>query len=495
MAKESTTYQNFKTHRAEPLASSMIETFRAIGYNLQTAIADIIDNSVSAASKNIYVNFEWAGENSLIIIKDDGKGMNDSEIIEAMRPGSKSPVEVRDLKDLGRFGLGLKTASFSQCRKLTVVSKKENDTNYWTWDLDYVIETDKWDLIKLEPDTKHINSLSAFNSGTIVLWENIDRLTKGTKKDNEKDLDNFLKAAEIVKAHLAMVFHRYIEQNKIKLFFNDTEIEAWDPYLKGEKATQPLPDEPLANGKIIIKPYVLPHISKITDVIHKKAEGPRGWNAQQGFYIYRNERLLVAGEWLGMFRKEEHYKLARIMIDIPNTVDLDWQIDIKKSIARPPANIRQELKRIANYTRSEAVKIYRHRGKILQRSLKNEFVMLWLEKVRHGKRLYEVNREHPLIKELIESNPELKWKLNTLLRIVEETVPVPLITLNESEKPDTLAKPFEDSAGKEVMELLKLMYKSLIVKMTSEEAKQQLLYMEPFNEYPALIEAIDGFNN
>src|SRR6185437_13270719 len=159
---------------------------------------------------------------------------------------------------------------------------------------------------------------------------------------------------------------------------------------------------------IKVKAYILPHISKITDKIHKQAEGPKGWNAQQGFYIYRNERMLVGGDWLGMFRKEEHYKLARIMIDIPNTLDVEWQIDIKKSVARPPSNIRQELKRIANYTRSEAVKIYRHRGKAIQRALGHEFAMLWIEKVKHGKRFYEVNRDHPIIKEIIKNNPDSK---------------------------------------------------------------------------------------
>src|SRR6185437_544297 len=174
-----------------------------------------------------------------------------------------------------------------------------------------------------------------------------------------------------------------------------------------------------------------------------QAEGPKGWNAQQGFYIYRNERMLVGGDWLGMFRKEEHYKLARIMIDIPNTLDVEWQIDIKKSVERPPSNIRQELKRIANYTRSEAVKIYRHRGKAIQRALGHEFAMLWIEKVKHGKRFYEVNRDHPIIKEIIKNNPDSKKQINSLLRLVEETVPVPLITLNESEKPDSILSPFE----------------------------------------------------
>ena len=142
-------YSKYQTTSAIPEASSMIETFRAIGYNIETAIADIIDNSISANSKNIWINFEWKGSKTWLSIKDDGIGMNDAELIQAMRPGSKNPLQERNQKDLGRFGLGLKTASFSQARKLTVISKKADYKSvFWTWDLDFVNKTGNWDLIK-----------------------------------------------------------------------------------------------------------------------------------------------------------------------------------------------------------------------------------------------------------------------------------------------------------------------------------------------------------
>jgi hypothetical protein len=480
-----------QTVSATPLASSMIETFRAIGYNLQTAIADIIDNSISASARNIRVHFEWAGEKSWVTITDDGTGMNDAEIINAMRPGSRSPLAERDPKDLGRFGLGLKTASFSQCRKLTVISKKNDGAmNYWTWDLDYVIESEKWELIRIEPDGKHLTTLSKQQSGTIIVWEDIDRLVKGSNSESDKDLERFLNEAKTVKAHLAMVFHRFIEQSRLKLFFNGELVEAWDPYLKGEKATQPLPDEPIGGGKVRVKAYILPHISKITKEVHTRAEGPAGWNAQQGFYIYRNDRMLVAGSWLGMYRKEEHYKLARIMVDIPNSLDHEWQIDIKKSVARPPAAIYTDLKRIANFTRGEAVKIYRHRGKVLQRNLQQDFVMVWQEKTRHGKRFYEVNRDHPAWASLQEDHPLAAKHMEKFLRMLEETVPVPLIALRESERPDAQLKPFEQAATKELEELLKLMYATLCKQMPPSQAKQQLHFIEPFSEYPEMIEKL-----
>jgi hypothetical protein len=114
--------------------------------------------------------------------------------------------------------------------------------------------------------------------------------------------------------------HRFIENGKIKIYFQERLIEAWNPFLLSEVATQAFPEELINNGKVSIKGFVLPHKSKLSDENFKKAEGPKGWNEQQGFYVYRNERLLLAGDWLGLYRKEEHYKLARIQIDLPITL-------------------------------------------------------------------------------------------------------------------------------------------------------------------------------
>jgi hypothetical protein len=170
----------------------MIETFRAIGYNIETAIADIIDNSISAGAKNVWVSFDWLGSDTWLAVKDDGSGMNDNELIQALRPGSKNPLSDRSSSDLGRFGLGLKTASFSQARKLTVISKKEKVASvYWTWDLDFVKETGNWDLIKYLPDEKFEMEISKLKSGTIVVWNNIDRVVKDFKQNDNKTLDTF----------------------------------------------------------------------------------------------------------------------------------------------------------------------------------------------------------------------------------------------------------------------------------------------------------------
>ena len=147
-------YSKYKTAPADPEASSMIETFRAIGYSVESAIADLLDNSISAGAKNIWIDYNWKGEDTSISIIDDGDGMTNEVLINAMRPGSRNPLDIREDKDLGRFGLGLKTASFSQCKKFSVISKtKDGDPSFWCWDLEFVKNVAKtWTLINYYPD-------------------------------------------------------------------------------------------------------------------------------------------------------------------------------------------------------------------------------------------------------------------------------------------------------------------------------------------------------
>ncbi len=487
-------YSQYETTPAIPEASSMIETFRAIGYSIEAAVADIIDNSISAGAKNVWINFEWRGSETWLAMKDDGCGMSNDELVQAMRPGSKNPLDDRNTKDLGRFGLGLKTASFSQCRKLSVISKKESyKPVYWTWDLDFVKHIGKWELIKYLPDGNFENEINAFNSGTIVIWNDIDRLVKDLQKNDENALDKFLQIMVQVKKHLAMVFHRFIESGRIKIHFQDRTVEAWNPFLPNEPATQGFPDEPFYNGKVIAKGYALPHKSKISDEKIKEAEGPKGWNEQQGFYIYRNERLLLAGDWLGMFRKEEHYKLARIEINLPNSLDSEWQIDIKKSVARPPLALRDQLKAYASTVRSQAVEVYRHKGKNIKPYPGQKFIPLWIDNKRGDKWFYKINREHPLIEKIRkQANDQPDKAIETLLRFIEETIPVKSIYIREAEEPEAQGKPFEGKDQDVIRSTMQMMYDNLIKSgKKKEEAKAIIVNIEPFNLFTHFLEFIN----
>lgn len=481
----------YKTTKAEPDASSMIETFRAIGYSMETAIADVIDNSISAEAKNVWINYAWKGEFTTISIRDDGLGMNNEELVQAMRPGSKHPFDKRSLKDLGRFGLGLKTASFSQTPKFSVISKKQDyNSIYWAWDLDHVNKTRSWELIQFVPTKEAVEELNQHVSGTSVIWYCLDRNLKNISEENTEALGKFMELMEGVKKHLEMVFHRFLEQGKVSIWFQDRKIVAWDPFLRGENGIQSGAEEYLGDGNVIVKGYVLPHKSKISELTFKKAAGPKGWNEQQGFYIYRNERLLVAGDWLGMFKKEEHYKLCRIMIDLPNTLDDKWQIDIKKSVARPPLKIRNQLKAYAITIRSHAVNVYRHKGKVLQRKYPSfKFTPVWVEKQRHGKRFYSINKEHSVISEIIKEPSKINIK--ELLKFIEETVPVPLITIKESEEPESHGIPFENLDHEMLIDKMENTLRLLMNKGNSkEEAAALLLSIEPFDKYPQYVEYI-----
>ncbi len=486
-------YSKLETTPAIPEAGPMIESFRAIGYSIEAAVADIIDNSISAQAKNVWVNFEWKGNDSWLSIKDDGHGMDNNELVQAMRPGSKNPLDDRNIKDLGRFGLGLKTASFSQCRMLSVISKKENSKNvYWTWDLNFVNKTGKWNLLKFLPDNKFEADIEKIKSGTITIWNDIDRLVKNFHSDNSKSLEKFLLVMEHVKKHLAMVFHRFIENGKIKIYFQDRIVEPWNPFLSQESTTQEFPEESLLNGRVTVKGFVLPHKSKINEETYKNAEGPKGWNEQQGFYIYRNERLILAGDWLGLFRKEEHYKLARLKVDLPNNLDAEWQIDIKKSVARIPLLVRDQLKAYAGQVRNQAVEVYRHKGRNVKQLPGQKFVPLWVDHKRGDKWFYKINREHPLLEKIKEQAvTEPDRAIETLIRFIEETIPTKAIYIKEASEEDGLGKPFEGIDQEPIRKIIRQMYDKLVSEGNSDEKAKAIIYnIEPFNLFPHLLEFI-----
>ena len=487
-------YSNIETAQAEPDASSMIETFRAIGYSIETAIADIIDNSITAGAKNIWVDYDWKGPGTVLSILDDGYGMNNEELIQAMRPGARNPLDIREINDLGRFGLGLKTASFSQTRKFSVISKRADcEVCLWSWDLDYVNESQSWNLIKYCPEESNCTEkVGQLTSGTCVVWWDLDRITKDTKEDSENSKDKFLETMDRVKSHLSMVFHKFIEGG-VNLFFMGRKIDPWDPFMIGFDGLQAHPDAKFHDGLINIKGFVLPHRSKLSPEEYDDGKGPKdSWTAHQGFYVYRSKRLLVAGDWLGMFKNEAHYDLCRIRIDLPNNVDEYWQIDIKKSIARPPLKYKDQIRSVANEVRKQAREVYTNRGQILKRKLSTEeYSPFWEERTRHGKRFYKLNRKHPLLSELLAKSNNLKGEIEKILQFIEETIPVPLITLQENENNQAHGQPFEGKNHDAVLDTMKAMYQNLIIKgLTDERAKSIILNIEPFNFYPQYSEQL-----
>ncbi|MHC8491234.1 ATP-binding protein [Thalassospira sp. SM2505] len=484
-----------------PDAGAMIESMRAFGYDLATALADLVDNSISANAKNIWIEFIWDGAESAILIADDGEGMDEAGLVAAMRMGSISPTVKRSENDLGRFGLGLKTASLSQARCLTVVSLA-NCAEVVTrcWDLDYIAEHGggEWRLLKPPiPDVKnHSERLQSIGKGTIVALSKLDRVVRDGSPGDKKAEKRFRERIDEVRAHLSMVFHRYLKgAGALSMFINGARVSGWDPFIEGK--SEALAAERLSYGgeKIQVFPFVLPHHSRLTKEEHSTASGPKGWNAQQGFYVYRNRRLIVSGDWLSLgIQKEEHYKLARIQIDLPNSLDEAWHLDVKKARAYPPAAMRDDLKRIARATRDKAAKVYRHRGKVLQRKHADDFVFVWSAKTLRGRTYYKVNRDHPLVKSVRKSCEDGE-KFSSLLSMIEQAVPSPLIVINNAEEPDTLGVPFGDDP-KGLLQCMREVYGILIQEgETKTAAATKLAVMEPFNAHPDVLTAfLDEIN-
>ena len=429
---------SMNTIELPPYAPTLIESTRAIGYTLESAVADVIDNSIAAGAKTADIFF-FPVDSAYIAILDNGSGMDAQEVNTAMQYGSKNPSAMRNAKDLGRFGLGLKTASLSQCKCLTVITKQGDNVEGRRWDIDHVVQTGTWSLIVLGSDdiseVPQINDLMALDSGTLVVWQKLDRLKAG-EINFEQALGRKLDG---VREHLALVFHRYITGEfgitKLKISINGEKVTALDPFLM-EKSTPAMDVETLlVNGqKIDVRPYILPHISKMTPDELKMLGGKEGLRKQQGFYVYRNKRLLVWGTWFKMMRQGDLSKLARIQVDIPNTLDDLWTLDIKKSSALPPAEVRKNLDIIIDKIAERSKRTWTYRGK---KEIDDKSIHIWNRmKNPHGGFFYEINRTHPIVAQILYQFPKSKNMIEALLRQIEISLPLNqlYIDLNNDEK-------------------------------------------------------------
>ena len=478
-----------KAEIAKPNPKSTINSYRSFGYNLSTAISDIIDNSISANANEIRLEYKWNGQDSFISICDNGIGMNKDELVLAMTPGSKDPEEERSEKDLGRFGMGLKTASFSQCKRLTCITKKEGyDTIKRCWDIDFINAENEWQLLDYVSDDYFLEKIEKQKSGTLVLWEKLDRIVGNSEANNESVKNAFYQEMVNVKHHLSLVFHKFIESKRIKIFFQNSEIEAYNPFLLN---LNPKPEmgQPESFGNVEITYFILPHMSEIGKTDYENSGGSLGWFQEQGFYIYRGDRLLVAGDWLGLEKKRDYSKLARIAVNFTNANDFNWHLDIKKSTATPPMEIRKELSRIAKIAIMKSAKIYNWRGqKTISESGNSNHEPLWTdEKTREGIKKYKINRKHPIIKLLLEENNKLAGKA---LKLLEETVPIELILSNQNEDP--AFHELEKQNGMPSQALIDLaveLYQINVEQGVPKElAQQQIMNSTPFNLYPLINE-------
>ncbi len=477
---------------------AMLESLRGLGYSTGAALADIIDNSISAGASEVRVDFAWDGPNSRITVLDDGRGMDDAELESAMRLGNKNPLDDRPAHDLGRFGMGLKTASFSQCRRLTVATVKDGATSCLRWDLDELAANPDGGWLLFEGPAQRskpfIASLKGKKAGTVVLWETMDRIvTAGYTSNDFNDL------IDHVESHLAMVFHRLIQapKAKLKLLLNDRPIAPWDPFMTGHPAkpwSSPPTKHSTEYGTVTAQAHVLPHRDRLTAAEFDANAGPAGWTAQQGFYVYRNERLLVAGGWLGLgtsraWNRDESHRLARIRLDIPNTADAEWKIDVRKSTARPPVALRPWLTNLAENTRERARHVFAYRGTPAPAKGNIPIEQAWrVDHTKAGIR-YRIDESHPSVAAVLAGAGPLQPLIKSMLRVIEETVPVQRIWLDTAESKETPRTGFEGEPNSAVIEVARVLFDDLIERkgLSVEDARKSMARTEPFQKYPELI--------
>lgn len=424
---------------ATPRASVLIESLRDLGYSLETALADIVDNSITANAKSIRI-LSYPGESEIRIgILDNGDGMTWDELKIAMRPGSRSPLETRNEKDLSRFGLGLKTASFSQCRRLTVVTRKNNLTSAACWDLDIVTAKDDWTVLIPEDPSKIPWSEELGEHGTLVVWKKLDRVvTTESSEESRKQLTSRLADAS---SHLEMVFHRFLisepSHPKISITLNNRSLEPFDPFNKGKSIADPPEIIRIKEHNVRIQAYTLPHHQKVSRQEWDKYAGPGGYIKNQGFYVYRERRLIIHGTWFRLARQAELSKLSRVQIDMPNALDSDWKIDVKKASAQPPPQVRERLRSLVDRICRTSKRVYQKRGRRLTQEARFPF---WCRTANKNEIRYEVNEDHPMVKEFIADLPDSEQtQFLNLIRMIGAGLPYDALFADLGESPEKVS--------------------------------------------------------
>ncbi|HAS22708.1 MAG TPA: ATP-binding protein [Idiomarina loihiensis] len=386
-----------------PVATDLMATARSFGnYDLASALADIIDNSIQAKASTLEINFEPKETDIIVRVRDNGTGMTGDELKAAMRPASANPYTKRAPEDLGRFGWGMKSASLSQARILTVVSWQENNFVAARWDIDDIHD---WSMEFFENTDASLLLKTPTNSrsGTEIIWSNSDRL-KGNK--HGVDADELAQNIATAREKLSLIFHRYLAgetQAKLSISLNDLPIKPTDPFMSSHDATQTLDPEAIQtnNGsKVIVQPFILPHFSKLTVEEQRSLGGEEGMIRNQGFYIYRNKRLIIHGTWFRLVPHGELSQLTRVKIDLPNNLDDEWKITLDKSDAQLPSILKKRLLKVIKNFNKRSISVHRKKG--VSTSI-DSIEPVWSRLIKNGQVIYRINRKHPLISESLDN--------------------------------------------------------------------------------------------
>jgi hypothetical protein len=355
-----------------PSAARLTESLRDVGYDFPAAVADLMDNSVMAGAGRIDVLIEFDGPDSRVLVIDDGDGMSENGLVEALRFGTRRSY---NRGDLGRYGLGLKTASLSQCRSLTVVTRSRAANGRRSerqLDLDVILDLDEW--LVIDPLNRALvdraSRLLEESPGTVVIWEKLDRVLPEKSPAGGWARRRFESLSSKTAEHLSMVFHRYLSglpgREPLIISVNGEKLRPWDPFASDEPATAQLPPHRYElvhgelTGAVTLKRSILPGRHRFSSAAEfDRLSGPLKWNRQQGLYVYRADRLVQWGGWAGIRAIDEHTKLARASLDFDTDLDTAFNINVAKMRVGVPPQLRQMLERPINELCIRAGNAYR----------------------------------------------------------------------------------------------------------------------------------------
>lgn len=348
-----------QTFDVAPSAARLTGSLRDIGYGFSTAVADLVDNAVTAGATRVNIETEFVPNGSYVLLSDDGDGMTERGLIEALRFGTRRTYTQNEL---GRFGLGLKTGSFSQCRRLTVVTRhtpRQARIHVMTLDLNRVRRTDAWAVTADEstPAIERAKSILMEGPGTVVVWEDLDRALPERYAESGWGRRRLTNLADKTADHLAMVFHRFLEGSvpdraDLVLAVNGVKLRPWNPFAPEEPDCQVLNQQVFeievdkSSYDVTFQGFVLPSREQFSSAEEfDRLSGPLKWNRQQGLYIYRANRLVQHGGWSGVRGIDEHTKFARASIDFDTDLDEAFQINVAKMRVVLPPMLKQMLER------------------------------------------------------------------------------------------------------------------------------------------------------
>lgn len=420
-----------------PNPEYLIKSIAEQGYTLETSIADLIDNSISAGAKRIEVLVNTQKTPFSLFISDDGCGMSKEELKKNMNFPSGSMEEIRTPEDLGRFGLGLKTASFAQTRRVTVISKKSDDKKYngRTWDVNHLRECGNWEVI-INSDEEinksliayrelshgFLNQYSNFNPNTIIIWHGLYKFETGIPL-NDKYANLQKELTETTKEYLQLIFHRFMEkENPLRIRLNNEQLKPFDPFPKNARNIS-IQQKLLVGNKLRLEGFVLPNRS-----ISESKESSE-WTIShkslmdmEGLYVYRADRIIVFGGWNGLIKKSSRLQLARLKVEIGNGIDNLFHLNVAKSSITIPFGERIAFVRYVSELKTEAEKEffnYETRGNAIKNSLKSLFKKI---PTTNGM-ILRIDEEFPLVKEFTHSlNEEQRQQLRIIFRIITTTI-------------------------------------------------------------------------